>query len=351
MKAVEKEQLSASAAQLKVVLPLVIAACALLAAWFGWSGWQLHSDGVRRLTITELRNDVVAAAQESLAAEQKQLGQRLAAPTMQSALAAGDLAAATQQLGQGWAGAVDAVVLAPDLRAEYAALPKGGYGRMGVIEAALAAGKPVAGLVRQGGGAQLALAAPVRMGEQLVGVAYVRLPLQKISAALEQADVSDQSYLALRQGGFSAVERGDTALAGGAEALASKVPGSDLRVAAAVPDVAGGPFGLDALTCFVVAGMFALLALLAWRAPHFKLARRNVASGEEGPVQTLAESIEQTPPIVKAAPVPTAKPMQTQPVAIDRGIFRAYDIRGVVGQIARRRRGRADRPCHRLADA
>ncbi|MGO4221701.1 phosphomannomutase/phosphoglucomutase [Lysobacter sp. TAF61] len=330
---VEKEQLSASAAQLKSVLPLVVVACALLAAWFGWSGWQLHKDGERRQAIALVRDDAVQAAQRGLINEQKQLAKRLAAPELQSALAAGDLAAASKLLGAGWAGAADVVILPIDLSAEYAALPKGGYGRLGVIEAAIASDQPTAGLVRHGGGSHLALAAPARADGQTVGVAYARLPLKKISASLDQADVSDDSYLALRQGGFSAVERGDTTLAGGAEALASKVPGTDLRVAAAVPDVAGGPFGLDAMLCFVVAVVFVLLALLAWRAPHFKMARGNAEAADEGAVQTLAESMEQLPQPVKPPPVPPTKPVATAlPVAIDRGIFRAYDIRGVVGQ-------------------
>ncbi|HEY5851952.1 MAG TPA: phosphomannomutase/phosphoglucomutase, partial [Lysobacter sp.] len=333
MNVMEKDQLAASAAQLKSVLPLVIAACALLAAWFGWNGWQLYQDGERRQAIAQVRDDVVLAAQRGLINEQKQLAQRLAAPELQAALAAGDLAAASRQLGQGWAGAADAVVLPIDLSAEYAALPKGGYGRLGVIEAAIASERPTAGVVRHGGGPQLALAAPARSGEQMVGVAYVRLPLQKVSAALEKAAVSDDSYLALRQGGFSAFERGDSTLSGGAEALAVKVPGTDLRVAAAVPDVAGGPFGLDAILCFVAAIVFALLALLAWRAPHFKLARGKVQVSEEGGVQTLAESMEQSPLPEKAPPVVPSKPVaHVQPVAIDRGIFRAYDIRGIVGQ-------------------
>ncbi len=201
-----------------------------------------------------------------------------------------------------------------------------------MIEAALAANRPEAGLVRHGGGPQLALAAPALIGTQLVGVAYVRLPLAKVGAGIEQAPVAADSYLALRQGSFSAVERGDAALATGAEALAAKVPGSDLRIAAAVPDVAGGPFGLDALGCFVAATALVLLGLLVWRAPHLKLSRKGAAVEEEGPVQTLAESMESQPPPVPTAPTMTPAKPAAQPVAIDRGIFRAYDIRGVVGQ-------------------
>lgn len=333
MKGLEKGQLAAGAAQLKVLIPAVVALFALLAAFFAWSGYQLHRDGSRRLAITEARNAAVEGAVKALGVEQNQLTDRLASPTLQAALAAGDLAAASQELGEGWNGASDAAVLPLDLAAEYAALPKGGYGRLGVIEAAVAAARPVSGLVQHNGGPQLALAAPAHVGDKTVGVAYVRLPISRIGAGLSQVDVSDDSYLALRQGGYSAIERGDKGLSGGAEALAAKVPGSDLRVAAAVPDVAGGPFGMEALGCFIAAAVFVLLAFLAWRAPKFAARGKAAAEEDEGAVQTLAESMEANPPVQATAPVTPPKPAAPVPsIAIDRGIFRAYDIRGVVGQ-------------------
>jgi len=333
MKGLEKGQITAGAAQLKVLLPVVAALFVLLAAFFAWSGWQLDRDGARRLAVTEARNAAVDGAVKVLGSEQKQLTDRLAAPTLQAALTAGDLAAASQELGKGWNGASDAAVLPLDLGAEYAALPKGGYGRLGVIEAAVATGRPASGLVKHNGGPQLALAAPARVGEKIVGVAYVRLPIGRIGAGLEQVEVADDSYLALRQGGFSAIERGDKGLSGGAEALAAKIPGSDLRIAAAIPDVAGGPFGMDALGCFIAAAVFILLAFLAWRAPSLAARRKGSEATDEESVQTLAESIEANPPTPVAAPVTPPKPDTPVPsIAIDRGIFRAYDIRGVVGQ-------------------
>ncbi|GAA5066576.1 phosphomannomutase/phosphoglucomutase [Lysobacter panacisoli] len=333
MKGLEMGQVSASAARLKVLLPVLVGLFVLLAGWFAWSGWELHRDGARRVSVTQARDEAVDAARLALSSEQKQLTARLATPAVQNAIAAGDLATASQALAKDWKGAADVTVLPLDLSAEYASLPKSGYGRMGVIEAAIEAGKPVAGLVRHGSGPQLAMAAPVLSGTQPVAVAYARLPLKKVSGGLEDASVGDDTYLALRQGGYSAVERGDKQLAGGAEALAEKIPGSDLRVAAAVPDVAGGPFGLDALACFIAAAVMLLLAFLTWRAPHIKLRRKAAEADEEGPVQTLAESMEASPPTPKPTPVTPPKPASpSRPVAIDRGIFRAYDIRGVVGQ-------------------
>ena len=332
MKGVEKEQLQASAAQLKAVLPWVAVGLLALAAWFGWSGYQQQQDQSRRLDIAEARDEAAMAAHQALLPEQKRMAERLASAGVQAALASGDLAAAAKLLGQDWPGASDVAIVPSDLNAEYATLPKAGYGRLGLLESAVAEDRPTAAIVRQGGGPQLALAAPAHSGAQLVGVAYVRLPLQKISAAMDETEVADGTYLALRQGGFSAVERGDTSLAGGAEALAVKVGGSDLRIAAAVPDVAGGPFGLEALGCFILAAVMALMAFLVWRAPHLKLSRKGADEGEEAPVQTLAESMESSPPPLPKTVTEPQHATVPQPVPIDRGIFRAYDIRGVVGQ-------------------
>ncbi|RDZ26803.1 phosphomannomutase/phosphoglucomutase [Lysobacter silvisoli] len=327
---IERPKLSAD--QLKPLRPVAIAVLALLAAWFAWSGWQQQRDNARRGGIERARDAAVEAAKGGLAAELKRLDERLASAPVQTALGAADLAGAARELSKDWPGASDAAVLAPDLASEYAALPKGGYGRLAAMEAAIANDKAVAWVARDGAQPSLALAAPARVGKQTVGVAFLRLPLQRVSQGVEGAAVSGDSYLALRQGGYSVVERGDATLSNGAEALAAKIPDSDLRVAAAVPDVAGGPLGLGAIGCFGVAAVMALLALLAWRAPKLRRGAA-VATEEEGPSQTLSEALQQQPaPEPVELPVDVKSPLPAKAVAIDRSIFRAYDVRGVVGQ-------------------
>ncbi|KAB8314212.1 phosphomannomutase/phosphoglucomutase, partial [Tolypothrix campylonemoides VB511288] len=203
-----------------------------------------------------------------------------------------------------------------------------------------------AAVVRHGGTPHLALAAPAYADARRVGVAYVRMPLERLSAGFDQARVSEHNYLALRQGSISVLERGDPALANGAEALAAKVPGSDLRIAAAVPDQAAGPLGLDAALSSIVAGVFALLALAAWLLPRRLGRGAGHDAADAGP--TLAEQAALDmgagavpPPVSDASDqAPVIPNVQTtvdparRPDAynLDRGIFRAYDIRGIVGQ-------------------
>ena len=328
-----------SAAQLKPLLTVVIVVAAVLAAWFAWTAFHLHRDGLRRETVERSRDAAVHAARTGLATEQKRFAQQLASPGVQRALAAGDLTAAGVELTLHWPDASAGTMLPPDLDRAYTTLSSGdakagGYGRLAALEATLVADRPVAWLVKDGAITRLMLAAPARHAGKLIGVASVQLPLQRVSAGIDGATVPDDAYLALRQGSASVVERGDRALAGAAEALAVKVPGSELRVAAAVPDVAGGPLGLGALGCAIAAVLFALLALLAWRVPAVLRRGGGQAETDEAPAQTLAETMNQFPPQPAASSVIDTQlnPAVPSMVGIDRGIFRAYDIRGIVGQ-------------------
>src|SRR4249919_35177 len=330
----EKKTLAPAQAQL--LRQLGALALVLLAAWFGWSAWQQLRDSNRRQSVEQARDAAVQAVQGVLATEQKQFAKQLQSAPVQAALAANDLHLAGEALTQGWGSATDGEVLSTDLDPAYAGLPKTGYGRLAAMEQALADHKPVAWIVTDGLGKQkLALAAPVMRGKETIGVASASLRLDKLGTSVEGANVPEETYLALRQGASNLVERGDKALANGAEAMAAKVPGSDLRIAAAVPDVAGGPFGLGWLECAIVTVLLALGAVVAWLYPRLTHGRGAAAGdADEAGAQTLGQMAPEllTPqPAVAAKPTaPDAAPKAS--VAIDRGIFRAYDVRGVVGK-------------------
>jgi phosphomannomutase / phosphoglucomutase len=331
------EKKSLPPAQAKLLRQLVAIVLVLLAVWFGWSAWQQYRDSARRQTVEQARDAAVQNAQGVIAAEQKQFAAQLQSEPVQAALAANDLHQAGIALTQGWASATEGEVLSTDLDPAYAGLPKTGYGRLAAMEQALAEQKPVAWIVTDGLGKQkLALAAPVMRGAELAGVASVRLPLARLGSGVEAARVPEDTYLALRQGSSTVIERGDKALATGAEAMAAKVPGSDLRVAAAVPDVAGGPLGLGWLPCAVITALLALGAIVAWFYRSLTRGRGKAAGIEEGSTQTLGQL---TPELLAAQPVTAPKPAETEAapavpkgVALDPGIFRAYDVRGVIGK-------------------
>src|SRR5690606_3646147 len=127
-----------------------------------WSGWQQQQDGSRRAGVTAARDAAVASLATTLDEQQQEMAERVASAPVREAAAAADLARGGDLHDGGWEGAVDGVLLAPDLDEVYAALPEAGYGGLGAMEAALAADAPVAWVVRAGDAERLALAAPVR---------------------------------------------------------------------------------------------------------------------------------------------------------------------------------------------
>ena len=320
-----------SAGQLRRRAPLLALLLALLAAWFAWSGVVQWRADARESALASARDGLVAAASSAMAAQTRALAERLADEPVQAALAAGDPAAAAAALTAGWNGAAHAQVLRADLATAYADAANFGYARLGLLEKAMTDGAAVAAVVRDDGKPQLGLAAPVVLAGA-PAVAYVRMPLASLTAGLEAADVPGGAYLALRQGNYNVAERGDTALAGGADALSREIGKTGLRAAAAVPDVARGPFGLGAIPCLVAAALLALGAVVVMLLAYGKLPqlRRKAAAAaveEETPTlgQTIQRDLESAPAPVRVAPV--AVEVQLEP-----GIFRAYDIRGVVGR-------------------
>ncbi len=334
---IERPQLSLE--QLRPLRPLAIALGLLLAAWFAFSAWQQYRDGTRRGALVLARDVAAQSLGTSLANQKKRLVEQMANPAFRAAVQAGEFDRAAALLTDGWPDAHGGQVVAPDLDTAYATLAqpgRGDYGRLAALEGALAAGEPLAWVIGETRAPVLALAAPVldAAGEPLA-VALAQLPLPRVTAGLDQAVLGDSSYLALRQDSHSVVERGDATLATSAEVLAVPIRGSDLRIAAAVPPRPGSPFGLGVAGCLLLAAAALMLALLAWRPPRLRRAAAADA-GDDLPEQTLAETLLDTPPdpqqvriIDTAASVPSAAGAS---VPIDRGIFRAYDIRGIVGQ-------------------
>ncbi|MBZ4040663.1 phosphomannomutase/phosphoglucomutase [Novilysobacter selenitireducens] len=335
---IERPQLSLD--QLRPLRPVVIALALLLAAWLAFSAWQQQRDGARRSSLTTARDVAAQSLGSSLSNQKKRLVAQMQNPGFMAAVRAGEFDRAGALLTDGWPGAQGGMVVPADLEATYAGLDQagtGGYGRLAALEAALAADEAVVWMMGGPSERLAALAAPVDGADgEPVAVALAQLPLERLAGGFDAAPLGDGRYLALRQGSHSVLERGDDSLAGGAEVMAVKVPGSELRVAAAVPPAPGSPFGLGLIGTLALAVVALLVALLAWRPPKLKRATATDEADAE-PEQTLAESMQAEPtPTKKERPIKSSSTETvatgSSPVAIDRGIFRAYDIRGIVGQ-------------------
>ncbi len=329
----DKKKLQLDPAQMAKALPVASILLLLFGAWLLAAGIGQMRDGARLTALQHARDDATTNIRRNLQAEQRKLSGKLALPAMKAALDSGDAAAAARLLAVDWPDVNRSDVWPADMQARYAALPDSGYGSLAVSEAALVAGKPMARVIRVGGEQRLALAAPVASARGPM-LAYVELPVERLTLGLQNVELDASSYLALRQGGSSVLERGDLALGSAAEALSAKVADNDMRISAAVPDAGFAPFGMGAKALLTTGGLLLLAGLGVWFGLRPRLLGIETAADdeEESSDQTLAE-LQRSQPKPQRVVRDVGDTRQTsQPVTIDRGIFRAYDIRGVVGQ-------------------
>ena len=182
--------------------PLLAVLLLLLAGWFGWSAvdqWLQSSTGSR---LESARDQAVGDVQKAIDAQLAQFSKQLALAPVKAALGSGDAAAAAAALRDKWNGVEDAQVLDATLVDAYADPAAFGYARLALLEKALAEGKPVALVVRDGGSPRLGLAAPVQLHDR-AAVAYIRQPLLRLTSVFDTIDSPQSAYLGLRQGGFT----------------------------------------------------------------------------------------------------------------------------------------------------
>ncbi|MFO3704991.1 phosphomannomutase/phosphoglucomutase [Xanthomonas codiaei] len=310
----------------------------LLAAWFGWNSYaQWHEESIAQ-TLEQARDRAVQEVGQAMAAQASQLDAVLKQPAVVTALGNGDALAAASIVRERFKGAEDVQVLPGDLAAAYANPKDFGYARLSLLESAQVADHAQVRVVRDARQVRLGVAAAVRLGGQ-PAVAYARLPLLRLTGPLDAIAVPGSAYLALRQGSYNVAQQGDAALSDAAETLARPLGTSGLRVAAAVPQGDAGPLGLGAVGCAIVAGLLGVIAVLLVLASRGRVAlpRRRVAGAPTADEPTFSQSLQHDASLASQAAVPDeaaqpATPALVPAVQVATDMFRAYDIRGVVGK-------------------
>ncbi|HEX8776666.1 MAG TPA: phosphomannomutase/phosphoglucomutase, partial [Rhodanobacter sp.] len=216
-----------------------------------------------------------------------------------------------------------------------------GYAKAAQLMAAQTADglPPVQSASHGAGDRRLSLVLPLGPPQQAQAWLWVELPFEPVRQAFEAVSPAG-GRLDLRQGDASADMRILSHGSAGAEVepVAKMVPGSTFSVAAALPMafiVLPRSWPLTAL--LGLAGIGAGLYLLWWRLRRRELpvAEQDIDIEEFKLSQEAArQSAPPTPVLAKLAaapaPAPAAKPAAK--IALDPSIFRAYDVRGVVGK-------------------
>ncbi len=335
----------------RVLLPLAIGtALLILGTFFAWQAWLVWSAQSGAREADTVRTSAITAIGASLHQTLQRVQEALASPAVVEALAQGEAgrAAASDALAKALPDLKSVEFYSPALDEIIAGdLAKFGYAKAQMLMQAksTAAPAPLQARVDKETGPRLVVALPVRNGNAIVAFALVNMPFEPVLRAFRTSHISG-ARLDLRQGDG----RGDIMLdsigAGSGNSLGDlgePIQGSLFRIAKGEPDYfIVGSFSL---------GMLVTLAFLCLAGGAGGLWLRRVGMQRamatlrfvpktQAPEITLAEALKQAPAAATAATAAASKPgapprpskPKDAPVNIDRSIFRAYDIRGVVGE-------------------
>ncbi len=309
----------------------IAGALLLLALLLAWDAWNQGVSDRAAAVVKSESHRVQEAVSQDLDELTKHFDQARNDPLVVAAAASGDNAAATKSFVGDWSDAKEVAFFAPDLGAAYADAQHFGYGRLAALDAALNSGDTVVTVGKVAAKPSLLLAGPIKQGGEVKALALLPLPLDSLAETMKDAHPGS-AYLALRYYDYDLAAAGDSQLLQNGDAGMVKLRENGFQIYTAIPHASEGWFGLPALAGYILAGLFALAS--AWlfmsrlRSSRAGAGAKPVA--EEPGEPTMAQHLQSAPQseqklVVKEAPKPAA-------VAIERSIFRAYDIRGVVGK-------------------
>ncbi len=324
----------ATSIEWRSLLPLAAGTLLLLGGVFClWQTWQIADESSAIDRVHAAQKQAVDALAAEIATQRGGVEKVLNAvdPAQIAADPVQSAATVRQQLPHAQAVEFYSGTLDEVLHANYRTF---GYGKAAQLMAAQTAdGKPPAQTVPDGhGGRVLSLVLPVGPVTRPSAWAWVAMPFAPVQQRFESIDPAS-GRLELRQGD----DRGDMrllakgSLSAMSEMTGVPVPGTTLNVVAAQPVAY-----IVLPKVWPLTALFGLLCLggglyLFWLRGH----PRSKRVGEVEDV-SLPDLIDSTPAPARPAPAPRlatpAPPPAPAPVAVDPTIFRAYDVRGVVGK-------------------
>ena len=305
---------------------------ALFGLWFAYKGVNLYAQNKDERDIITARDAVTAA----VAARSNALINRMvqAQKKVEPVTAYTGEVFIMQTFKDSFKEAEAVEVHAPGLAAAYDDVAGFGAGRLALLEAATNDSQVAVRIIKAGGGHRLGLAKAVGTDPDM-RLVYVQLPIGVLDGVLDVTQ-EKHSYLGLRQGQTDVVSHGDNTLASTAEINAVAIAKTPWRVVASAPLAEKGLFSAGGIAELVLGGLCFLLGAGCLFAPGY-LQRRSGQQSEvadaDGADMTL-EQMQLAGVIAAQAPPPpefNIKESLQPKVPLDRSIFRAYDIRGIIG--------------------
>lgn len=320
---------------MKRMLPLAAVLLVLLGAWAAWSALRQWRESGQSTQLAATRDGVANTVSSALAKQLAVAQKAVQTPAVVGGLQAGNFVNASEGLAAAWPGSERAEVVAADLQTMMSALPASGYGRAGVAQAALANNKPAVAIARDGGQPKLLIALPVADG---AAVAVGAQPAKALIDAVAKANAGG-GYLALKQAEATLAQTGDKELENTGDKSSTPIKGSDWTLNAFVAPVEPGPLGFGRVMTAVLAVLLvgAGIALLWLRQrsakPETVVEDEAAATTTDGDEPTVGDLTAQNQAAAAEAAATKAETAKADgPALPDPGIFRAYDIRGIVGK-------------------
>jgi phosphomannomutase/phosphoglucomutase len=315
------------------LLPLAGATLLLIGGLFcAWQTWLIADQGRSLARVHHAQDLAVTAVASAINRERTEVAKVLAGAD--PAVVQNNPAQAAASLRQGlpqvqqlelYSGSLNEV-----LHANYRQF---GYAKAAQLMAAQDAdGVPPMQTVFHGSNERrMSLVMPLGPAQQPLAWAWIELPFAPLRQAFEAVPVPS-GRLVLQQdtdgGALQLLSKG--ARAGELEAMAKPVPGSTLGVAVAKPGAyVVLPDSLLLAALLTLLGLGGGVYLLWWRA---RASREMPIEEIEVPEQTDEPPMMARPDPRPNASKPAAKPPVISPAEVDPSIFRAYDVRGVVGK-------------------
>ena len=235
----------------------------------------------------------------------------------------------------------------PDLDAAFADPGNFGYGRIAVLDATLRDGVTRVSVARVTGKPMILIAGAVKQGDEVKSLVMVALPTDNLASPITDAGPGS-GYISLDFHGYNVASTGnpDVSLLGKTSSL--KLLDNGFMVKISSPQPAESFFGIPPIVGYVLLLLFAAGGGALLKYGHTLASGVAKADGEGEGHLTMAEALAAEPQPEKKAAI---RDPQRAAVAIAREIFRAYDIRGVVGKSLDAGRRQADRPGNRQCDA